>query len=231
MGRSLCLFPRQCKQKVDYSLGLTLWIIPPPHEREVLQNVMSARPNPGRTATHSPSSYPVFVPHITLAILGPKNTTDSNDSSPLNGLRPSIPPAQKRFRVRFRELSVGDHYFRSVYVKIELSSELEVLHEEVHRRLGVRPRTPVFPHMSLVYITDEDAQGDGEGRGEGQREKYKNVLEERGMVRDFEGNLALKVREEQGEWISGFEIEEIWIVRCDGPVEGWVVEDKIVLGA
>lgn len=95
----------------------------------------------------------------------------------------------------------------------------------------MRPRTPVFPHMSLVYITDEDAQGDGEGRGEGQREKYKNVLEERGMVRDFEGNLALKVREEQGEWISGFEIEEIWIVRCDGPVEGWVVEDKIVLGA
>ena len=102
--------------------------------------------------TLSTSSYPTFVPHVTLASI--QETVVSSEK-----LRAAIPENQPPVQVNFQAIAIGSHYFRSVYIEVVLSAELLELHRIVHDRLGLEPKTPAFPHLSLCYV-DEDAENE-----------------------------------------------------------------------
>ncbi|KAF9454593.1 hypothetical protein P691DRAFT_717100 [Macrolepiota fuliginosa MF-IS2] len=168
---------------------------------------------------HLPTTYPAFEPHITLA------SVQSDTPIPLSTIRESISATQRVFQANFKSVDVGDHYFRSVYVAVHPDETLVNLHRTVHEKLGVDPRTPKYPHMSLVYVSDEDAAS-------GERERYYEELKERTLMQtksqESEEGVELRTSADK-EWIGGFGVAEIWVMECIGPVEAWVVLDKIRL--
>lgn len=115
-------------------------------------------------------------------------------------------------------MDVGDTYFRSVYTAIKPNDGLHDLHARVHDALGVEPRTPKYPHMSLCYIADDDAA---------ERDAYLQALKDEGMMRQEGDGASLQCGEGKEDWVSGVDVDEIWITKCDGPVEGWEVLDRV----
>lgn len=175
---------------------------------------MNVRPH--NSAPTSSSSYPSFEPHITLAALSPSSEIS------LETIRCSVPSSQSRMQIDFKSIDIGSHFFRSIYLSIKPTIALQSLHQHIHQALGVEPRTPLFPHISLCYISDADADA-------GERERFLQELETSGRVkRDENSGVSLNVSDtEVGEWLSGFNAYGIWIMECNGPVEGWRVLDKI----
>ncbi|KAL0066517.1 hypothetical protein AAF712_006560 [Marasmius tenuissimus] len=196
-------------------VGVTLWIVPSEGEMVKLERIMDIRPSSGRDT--EPASYPKFDPHITLASL-PSSTDIS-----ISQLRESIPKDQRPLKVHSKSVDIGDHFFRSVYIAVNLSSELVELHRRVHDTLKVEPRTPTFPHISLCYITDSDAAN-------GERQRYHEELQStRRICKEDDGNVALNCGVDEEDWVSGFVASEIWVAECEGPVETWKILDKISL--
>lgn len=182
---------------------------------ERLKNVMDIR----KDQSHSAGSYPEFTSHITLASL------PSSEKFSLPTLRASIPTSQSALTIEFQSLDVGSVFFRSVYISAKCTSDLTVLHQHVHAALGVDPRTPSFPHISLCYINDED----GANR---EREKFNQELLKTGRVRaEKDGTIALNCKKvgEPDDWMNGFRAQEIWVANCVGPVEDWEILEKISL--
>ena len=192
---------------------------------------------PEQNAHHS---FPRFHPHVTLATLKPASTTitatTSSESTSvatsdasnreraatLLALREALPLGQPAVKVRFERLIAGDHYFRSIYIALQRSRELVELREALGTTRG--PEPPAFPHLSLYYIADEDAQERARVLQELERE---NVL---GRSADGRGGVVLKCVSGEGPGIlEGFLGTQIWIVDCEGPIEGWKVVDKILL--
>lgn len=182
-----------------------------------MDEILGVRRNDGSL---SPNSYPKFYPHITLASL-PLKMEDE-----LDHIEAAIPKPVKTIQCPFAAVEIGQHYFRSVYVAIRPTSDLLSLHEEVHKNLGVEPRTPSFPHLSLCYIDDGDASN-------GERENFYNDLEtKKVMVRTPEAdrielNCGFKGQE---ELLGHVDAHEIWVVRTEGPVEGWEILRRVSLG-
>lgn len=201
-------------------MGLSLWLVPSPCQVTLLQSIMPQRPQghplePDRT-TLSPISYPVFCPHVTLA------TVRSGDEVP-SGLLANLAKGRQSIRLNFLSLVVGDHYFRSLLVSARPTEDLLALRDEITETLShLSPRpAPIFPHLSLAYIADEDAEA-------GERERIAQSLRERGVVVEDESSHTVSLR--CGEvCLSGVDLAEIWLVDCEGPVEGWSVRDKISL--
>lgn len=158
----------------------------------------------------SGESFPNFEPHLTLASL-PLDI-------PVSAIRAGVPQGQKQINISFRSLEIGIHYFRSVYIAAELSPELSTLHQHVHAALQIDPKTPAYPHISLCYVTDEDAE-------KGLRRQFAESL---GVKEESDG-IALGVGGESEDWITGLRADEIWITRCEGPVDTWEVLDIIRL--
>ncbi|KAK1236401.1 hypothetical protein PQX77_000341 [Marasmius sp. AFHP31] len=201
-------------------VGVTLWIVPAEEAMLKLKRTMDIRPSgsdaPSSGRDTEPTSYPKFDPHITLASL-PSSTDIS-----ISQLRDSIPKDQSPLKIHFRSVvDMGDHFFRSVYIAVNLSPELAELHRRVHDALKVEPKTPKFPHISLCYITDSDA-------ADGERQRYREELTRRIRGGD-DGNVALNCGLDEEDWVSGFVASEIWIAECEGPVETWKILDKISL--
>ncbi|KAJ7685475.1 2',3'-cyclic-nucleotide 3'-phosphodiesterase [Mycena polygramma] len=194
-------------------MGLTLWIVPSAADSDRLKIIMDVRPN-GKSQLSSESSYPKFHPHITLASIP--------DPAPsLETILSSIPDA--RLPISFASVEIGDHYFRSVYLAVHATPALLDLHHHVHAKLAIPAKTPKYPHISLCYINDNDAAA-------GERTSYFQELEKRGRVRQGDASVSLNCGEAgEEDWINGFESPEIWIARCEGPVETWTVEKKIAL--
>lgn len=162
----------------------------------------------------SQTSYPKFEPHITLASI-------PEPSPSLDAIVSSIPDAQPALPVTFDTVQVGDHYFRSVYVAVHPNPALLELHRHVHENLGIAPKTPKYPHISLCYINDDDAAS-------GERDKYFQALEKSGKIRKDGSNVSLNCgKPGEEDWLSGFDSPEIWLARCEGPVETWTVVKKI----
>lgn len=131
---------------------------------------------------------------------------------------------------KFASVDVGSEYYRSVYIAIQLTSEMSSLHQHILEELNVEPLTPAFPHLSLCYITNADADSKGE------REKYRQVLQDSGKIqikgKDSQNQGVTICRpgaSDGGEWLDHFVAHEIWVVRCEGPVESWVVLRKFTL--
>ncbi|KAJ7047130.1 2',3'-cyclic-nucleotide 3'-phosphodiesterase [Mycena alexandri] len=194
--------------------GLTLWLVPSPEDSARLQKIMQIRPSQSSSQS-SETSYPKFHPHITLASLP--------DPVPLATILSSIPDAQRALPVTFDAVEVGDHFFRSVYIAVRPTAALRDLHHHVHAKLGIPEKTPKYPHISLCYITDDDAAA-------GERTKYSRELEQSGRIRKDGNSVSLNCGESnEDDWLSEFNSPEIWIARCEGPVETWAVEKKISL--
>ncbi|KAF7322463.1 Cyclic phosphodiesterase [Mycena chlorophos] len=178
---------------------------------------MAVRPEPPNVVGSS-TSYPAFYPHITLASL------PSDPEPTLQQIHAAIPPLSQPLDVSFHQVEVGDHYFRSVYIAIQPTADLLALHQHVHHELGIaNPRTPKFPHLSLAYITDEDAAA-------GERARYYDALAKNSKIVSTGDGVSLNCGlNGQDEWLQVLKSLEIWVTRCEGPVETWTVESKIPL--
>ncbi|KAG1756376.1 2',3'-cyclic-nucleotide 3'-phosphodiesterase [Suillus paluster] len=197
-------------------MGLSLWLVPNAAQLQLIQGVLPKQPE---TRPVSAASYPNIIPHITLASSG-KATQDTIITALPSPLRP-IP-------VEFRKLEVGDHYFRSVFISVKKTTELVALHEHIMAALerdGASPSAPAFPHMSISYIADED--GDTERKKAADELRAVTVVE--GSETGGAGTVVLRCgdSEEGRVWLSGFEGMEVWIVRCEGPVQHWQVLQKM----
>lgn len=116
------------------------------------------------------------------------------------------------------------------------TKKLNELYEGIHRAVGIRePKSPAFPHLSLYYIDEEDAE-------EGERERMFEEMVQRGVITTLsaaEGEEGVVLDCGVGTVpepdpnamvrLDGIVGSEIWIVKCEGPVEGWEVMDKILL--
>jgi len=162
------------------------------------------------------------------------------DPSVLLALREAIPLGQRAVHVRFARALAGDHYFRSIYVAIAPSAELAQLRSALAAQGGGGGKgpdsPPAFPHLSLYYVADEEAHA---------RARFLQELEREDVVRHSADGLSVALRcaagaggEEDGGAGAGAEGDgvlescictQIWIVDCEGPVEGWKVLDKILL--
>ncbi|KAI0707912.1 hypothetical protein C8Q76DRAFT_135194 [Earliella scabrosa] len=170
--------------------------------------------------TRSPSSFPSFQPHITLAT--------SPDAA---ALRAALPSDQRAIPIRFKSLEVGDQYFMSVFVAVhsQPGTRLETLREHLRATLG-EGVVPPLAHMSLYYIDEADKE---ERERTAQRLRRELRVLEGGSGQDSFVKLACfddDIGGEQNpEVIDGFEGEEIWLMNCDGPVLGWEVIERFPL--
>lgn len=199
--------------------GLSLWLVPNPVQLQLIQKVLPKQPG---TRPVSSVSYPEITPHITLASSG-KATQDA--------ILRAIPSTLHPIPVEFQRLEVGDHYFRSVFISVKKTTELVALHDHIMAALerdGASPSAPAFPHMSISYIADED--------GVAERKKAADELQAITVVEGPENpdgaeTVALRCgdSEEGHVCLASFEGTEVWIVRCEGPVQYWQVLHKITV--
>ena len=185
---------------------------------------MNRHPKPG-----AERSFPHFHPHVTLATLNPAAERDSTVLT----LREAVPLGQCTVPVRFARVIAGDHYFRSVFVALVPSPELVRLRAAL--AAAGTPHPPAFPHLSLYYIADEEPHT---------RERLLQELERENVVRHAADGQEVVLEcavghgagddnstgsQDDGGALTGFTGTQIWIVDCEGPVEGWKVLDKILL--
>ncbi|KAG6334767.1 hypothetical protein ID866_4319 [Astraeus odoratus] len=191
-------------------MGVSFWLVPPPDQATLLRSIMPRRPEQGSLAANS---YPEFHPHITLATVG------SGIDLPEDILE-KLTENHRPICVKFNSLTVSDHYFRSVLVTVQPTADLLALQDEIKKVLVLQqlsPTAPMFPHMSLSYIADEDAKS-------GERDRAAQLLRGTTVVLDSnQQTISLRCGE---VCLSGFDGTEIWIVDCDGPVETWTVRGK-----
>lgn len=167
---------------------------------------------PKSSQSRSPASYPRFEPHITLASGLPASLSPA-------AILAAVPPRPRgaALPVRFESLEAGDTYFRSVFLAVHPAPALLALRDHIHGALrarpGVHPASPRFPHMSLCYIDDAEA---------GERRAAVDALvgSGRAVVRAGEGVAV--------DGLSGYDGAEIWVVRCEGPVEQWATLGKMM---
>lgn len=201
-------------------MGLSLWLVPNPVQLQLIQKVLPKQPE---TRPVSAVSYPEITPHITLASSG-KATQDA--------ILRAIPSTLRPIPVEFQRLEVGDHYFRSVFISVKKTTELVALHDHIMavlERDGASPSAPAFPHMSIIYIADED--GVAERKKAADELRAITVVEGPEMNTDGAETVALRCgdSEEGHVCLASFEGTEVWIVRCEGPVQHWQVLHKITV--
>ena len=163
----------------------------------------------------SPSSFPAFQPHVTLA------TSPDEDA-----LRAALPDDQRVVQVQFRSLEVGDKYFMSVFVAVHARPGSPLAHLRSHLRGALSEcAVPPLPHLSLYYIDDSRAAD---------RQLVIDRLFQNGhFISSSEPNgLAVNFAPEDTsnlDLLHGFDADAIWVVLCDGPVNGWRVLYKQTL--
>lgn len=177
---------------------VTLWIVPSDEDSAKLRIIMSMQ-----SSTCKTRSYPKFHPHITLA------APPSSSHLTLEQLRESISHHLPcKIRIDFKSVNTGNHFFRSVYIAVQPSPDLVSLHKCIHTTLDLEPRTPLFPHLSLCYIADED---DAAGK---ERQEWRNQLETSGRIRTIgPAGVSIEVNCSKdgagNDWISGFRVS-LW---------------------
>lgn len=163
----------------------------------------------------SPSSFPHFHPHVTLATV--------SSTVAVEDLRGAVPEDQLIVPVTFKKVEVGDKYFMSIYVTVHQDGALGALRDALTEALG-EEKIPPKSHVSLFYIDDSEPE---------ERDKMMQELEARGRIVDRgEDKAGLDCSEfgsRAANVVEAFDGAEIWLALCDGPVETWSVEGKIRL--
>ena len=205
------------------SPGLSLWLVPTAAQSAKLSWIMHVRPPTAKM----PDSYPRFQPHITLTTV-PSTTS-------VEELVAAIPSRQSRVKVDFSDVVVSDAYFRSVLAAVEPSPEILSLCTKINENLGIRdPRSPMFPHMSIYYIDDAEAEERARVLRELEDNKTVVKIEDGVQIHTSGGPVGIPTGSETrplppGDVLQGFDGAEIWVALCDGPVETWTVLKKIEL--
>ncbi|KAG9010492.1 hypothetical protein FRB94_010257 [Tulasnella sp. JGI-2019a] len=197
-------------------MGITIWLVPPEGPFKPLEALIAE--------IASKHSSPVFQPHITLLAL-PSDSPITSDAilPPLSELPATIP-------ITFNKVCAGQSYFQSVLVELEIKdgSTLDELYkatlkkneglvkgEDASSELGGRFLRPFYPHLSLYY---------GEVSAEVRSAIIKGLVDE-GKVQPAGVHSPLTIVGVEG----GFQVTDIWVVKCDGPTRDWQVLEKIKL--
>ncbi|KAG1738170.1 RNA ligase/cyclic nucleotide phosphodiesterase [Suillus occidentalis] len=142
------------------------------------------------------------VSSVSYPEITPHITLASSGKATQDAILRAIPSTLHPIPVEFQRLEVGDHYFRSVFISVKKTTELVALHDHIMAALerdGASPSAPAFPHMSR--------------ESEWRRNSCSSLWGLRG------GHVCL----------ASFEGTEVWIVRCEGPVQHWQVLHKIIV--
>ncbi|KAJ3540973.1 hypothetical protein NMY22_g4081 [Coprinellus aureogranulatus] len=208
-------------------MGISAWIVPTTHDSQKLEKIM--KPKYDTSHLKSKTSFPTFDPHVTLASSIPADKSLEeirkalgHSPSDTNAHYPdSQAPNDGKFKVEFAKLQTGDKYTQSVFIRCKETPDIMDLHSSFHKNLGIEVKTPLFPHLSVAYIEDGDAE-------QGERDRFVKELKEQGRVKEAGDSVSLLCAMPD-EWVDGFEAAEVWIVKCDGPVREWEVLDRIKL--
>ncbi|KAF8136473.1 hypothetical protein EV363DRAFT_1319687 [Boletus edulis] len=186
-------------------MGVSLWLVPTAAQMDKIKSILPRRPSGDHLL--SPSSYPAFPPHITLA------TAPLSDPGIPNVLLDAVPVSQQPIRANFQSLVV----VQSTHDLVDLQNQIRIN----LRRRGLEPTAPRFPHMSLCYIADEDKS---------HRDRTAQALRDTGVVVSGEttGDMQSISLQCGDVHLLGFDGTEIWLVKCEGPVETWQVDERRV---
>jgi len=190
-------------------MGISIWLVPPPGAFEPLETLI--------TSIAKQHGSPIFQPHITLF------TVPSSPSISLAEPEKLLPPKSDlpiSVPIIFKRVCTGATFFQSVFIELELghdSGVLQAMYDGAFIRNqglvkdGGKP--PYHPHLSLYYGTPSIEE----------KEAIVANLEKDGVIDAT--SSPVEVAGVQG----GFDVNEIWIVRCEGPVEGWEVLHRLRL--
>ncbi|KAG9077191.1 hypothetical protein FS749_010952 [Ceratobasidium sp. UAMH 11750] len=181
-------------------MGLSLWLVPSQDEHERLQPVLDQLAKDARG--------PAFQAHITLVSV-PSSTPLPFPSLHLDRFAPMT--------LDFLKVQAGETYFQSVLIAIRPNPELQSLHDSVRESLG-RPLPPdgsYFPHLSLFYGGDS--------------QDFKELL----VRKLYKDGTAVPTEANRGVTVAGISkihVREVWLLRTEGPPQGWEVLEKWRLG-
>jgi 2'-5' RNA ligase len=114
----------------------SIWLIPEGEDREKLQKVVNT--------LAGEFGAPVFQPHITIV---PDYEAELND---ILDVLPGLSwKSRGPLKITFSGPSIGESYYRSVYMLAEKSPELLELFSSIRNQ--IKFEGDVFPHMSLIY--------------------------------------------------------------------------------
>lgn len=113
----------------------------------------------------------------------------------------------------FEQVRTGSTFYQSVFIAIQSSLQLSQLHQHVHNTLGVQPKTPEYPHLSLYY-------------GDEGKDEIVEKLKQDGDTNNLDVNGMVAVG-----GVQGFLATEIWVVNCVGRPEEWSIIDKVPLSS
>ncbi|KAF8710855.1 Cyclic phosphodiesterase-like protein, partial [Rhizoctonia solani] len=150
---------------------------------------------------------PAFQPHVTLV------SVPTSIPLPFPSLGFDKTPSMT---LPFLNVRTGQSYFQSVLIAIDPTPELGNLHDSVRQALNhpLPPGGTYFPHLSLFYGGDQE-------------------LKESLVRRLFDQGTAVPSESKSGDIVAGISeihVEEIWLVRTEGPPEAWEVIEKWKLG-
>lgn len=153
----------------------------------------------------------------------------------------------KNLRIEFKHpLFVGSSYFVSVVIALQPTESLVDFQKQVlslvSEKLGlsISGTSFFFPHVSLYYgdgerkLAGDNKEGEGGPKIEGSREG-----EEERQLEGGRNGIAATITQEFGisstENMENLILDgtrellpwEIWVVKCEGPVEEWSVVEKI----
>jgi 2',3'-cyclic-nucleotide 3'-phosphodiesterase len=127
--------------------GLSLWLVPPPNS-SIHQNLTKAITHTVPQALNSSNPVPLFEPHLTLTSRIPRQTITDDPQKWLDEIKlPPIPEAV----VSFKEVAVGDAYFKKLFIRCKRDEALLRLARacRVHSSKG-DGEEEYDPHVSLV---------------------------------------------------------------------------------
>lgn len=117
--------------------GYTINIIPPDGIYEKFDRIIKKLAKENGTLE--------FAPHITL--LG--QASDNEESA--RKLMEELTADQNPFSVTLKNIAFQDYFFRALFVLVEKTEPLQMLHEKA-KQIFVKPGTDEYmPHLSLLY--------------------------------------------------------------------------------
>jgi len=176
------------------TMGLSLWLPPPPEVAKVLQEVID------KTATKYGG--PTFAPHVTLLTKIPDGMTVHEV---LVRVRSVVPP-EEPLRVTLSRVESGATFFQSVLAAVKQTEYLMALNADVRSALTPAADVTFYPHLSLFY-------------GDPPREKKDAIVQDLYV----EGVCEQKLDGVEVNGVESFEVTEIWVVDTSGKIGEWHV--------
>lgn len=119
------------------SKGYTLWLMPRGEIYDKFAEIIR------RLAKKYAA--PIFQPHVTL--LGDIELPEAEMIKRIE----QLVQGQKPFSITLRQIDYQDFYFRTLFVRSEITESLVSLHEKAKKIFGMQDIPPYMPHLSILY--------------------------------------------------------------------------------